>query len=388
MSTILKALRRLEEDRNAGPGRPLRAAVTSGGDGERKRRGGWLLASALGLGVGLAASGGAYWFVSQQGSSEPGAPVAVAPHSEPLRRVAVAPEPEPLRRVAVAPDPEPLPRVAVAPDPELAGVVPGEAAPTPSVSETPVPGAPTAVIAAEPPMRRQSLSPAALTSPVERVERPMPEPRIAADDQDEEPLMLGSANRRRPRSELGRERPSSRTSAATSRNLQPARPAAPSEVDPWEQAVVGDASKRDEVLPLVAVAPDAASLSREMPTPKPVVQREPAVMPAADPQSTPSVVTESKPVAAAKRESAPKAEKTPAPSGTTTVSRAAVPGVRVEKIFWHPSAERRTALIEVNGGVEEIHEGDAVGPLVVSTIEPSGVVFQHDGIEIRRRVGE
>jgi hypothetical protein len=45
-------------------------------------------------------------------------------------------------------------------------------------------------------------------------------------------------------------------------------------------------------------------------------------------------------------------------------------------------------LITVDGGVEEIQEGDAVGPLVVSKIEPSGVVFEHEGIEIRRRVGE
>jgi hypothetical protein len=370
MSTILKALRRLEEDRNAGPGRPLREAVASGGTGERKRHGSWLLASALGLGVGLAASGGAYWFVTEQDAAESGAPVVIAPGLEPLPPVAVASESSP------------------------AVVEAGEAVPSSSSNEASDSGTPSAVVAAVPPKRRQALSPAALTSSVERIERPLPEPRISATEQDGEPLLLGSANRTQPRSRLGSERPSSRTAAATSRNLQAARSAvppqvapAPSDVDPWDQAVTEDPSKRDEVAPVVAVTPDKATLSWEKPTPNPVVQPGPAAMPVAEPQSTPPAA-EPESVVAEKRGSARKAEKSPAPSGATTLTRAAVPGVSVEKTFWHPSAERRTALIKVDGGVEEIQEGDAVGPLVVSTIEPSGVVFQHDGIEIRRRVGE
>jgi len=57
--------------------------------------------------------------------------------------------------------------------------------------------------------------------------------------------------------------------------------------------------------------------------------------------------------------------------------------------MWHPAAERRVAEIEVEGRPEPLvlHEGDAVGPLVVSEIEPSGVVFLHDEVELRRRVG-
>jgi hypothetical protein len=38
--------------------------------------------------------------------------------------------------------------------------------------------------------------------------------------------------------------------------------------------------------------------------------------------------------------------------------------------------------------VIEVHEGDAVGQWVVTTIEPSGVVFFRNGLEVRRRVGE
>ena len=72
------------------------------------------------------------------------------------------------------------------------------------------------------------------------------------------------------------------------------------------------------------------------------------------------------------------------------IARAEVPGLRVERTVWHPIAERRVATIEFGQDAErrEIHEGDAVGPLVVSEIEPSGVVFVHEGVEVRRRIGE
>ncbi len=63
--------------------------------------------------------------------------------------------------------------------------------------------------------------------------------------------------------------------------------------------------------------------------------------------------------------------------------------VVVARTIWHPDGDRRFALIEVSGHLEplRVSEGDAVGPLLVRKIEPSGVVFLDDGIEIRRRVG-
>jgi hypothetical protein len=66
------------------------------------------------------------------------------------------------------------------------------------------------------------------------------------------------------------------------------------------------------------------------------------------------------------------------------------PEIRVEGTAWHPSPERRTARVVVQGraGVLELHEGDAVGTLVVSEIQPSGVVFLHGGAELRRGVGD
>jgi len=82
----------------------------------------------------------------------------------------------------------------------------------------------------------------------------------------------------------------------------------------------------------------------------------------------------------------PAAPKAPAPALVATVRP---PKVTVEKTIWHPVPERRLARIEVEGrkGALELHEGDAVGTLVVAEIQPSGVVFLHGGERFHRRVG-
>ena len=61
----------------------------------------------------------------------------------------------------------------------------------------------------------------------------------------------------------------------------------------------------------------------------------------------------------------------------------------MKKTVWHPTPARRVARIEVEGreGLLELREGDAVGTLVVSEIQPSGVVFLHGGEKLRRKVG-
>jgi len=70
------------------------------------------------------------------------------------------------------------------------------------------------------------------------------------------------------------------------------------------------------------------------------------------------------------------------------VVRADLPDIFVSSTIWHPQKDRRSATVTYAGGAaKELHEGDAIGPLVVSVIEPSGVIFLHDGVELRRRVG-
>jgi len=99
--------------------------------------------------------------------------------------------------------------------------------------------------------------------------------------------------------------------------------------------------------------------------------------------------------AAGRASESTRAEAPPARAATTRrqespprVARTIVPDVRVSSTVWHPQRDRRIATVTLAGGApKELHEGDAIGPLVVSLIEPSGVVFVHDGVELRRRVG-
>ena len=63
--------------------------------------------------------------------------------------------------------------------------------------------------------------------------------------------------------------------------------------------------------------------------------------------------------------------------------------VVVTRTTWHPSAERRVAVVRGAGDSQEreVHEGDSVGSLQVLRIEPSDVVFLRQGVEVRQRVG-
>lgn len=63
--------------------------------------------------------------------------------------------------------------------------------------------------------------------------------------------------------------------------------------------------------------------------------------------------------------------------------------VVVLRTSWHPSADRRSGKVRVRETGEELtlHEGDAVGNLVVREISPSSIVFQAGEVELRRRVG-
>jgi hypothetical protein len=75
---------------------------------------------------------------------------------------------------------------------------------------------------------------------------------------------------------------------------------------------------------------------------------------------------------------------------TQVVKRAEIPPVHVKKAVWHPNADRRYAVIVFAQDEEaiELREGDAIGPLVVKSIKPSGVLFFHDGVEVRYNVGD
>ncbi len=65
------------------------------------------------------------------------------------------------------------------------------------------------------------------------------------------------------------------------------------------------------------------------------------------------------------------------------------PAVAVERTIWHPDASRRRARVRVEGRREavELREGDVIGVLVVAEIHPSSVVFLHGSERLTQPVG-
>lgn len=130
--------------------------------------------------------------------------------------------------------------------------------------------------------------------------------------------------------------------------------------------------------------------------PAPAPQRQPAAV--AAPEAKPAPAAEPvapAPVPPVQRLARPKPAAAPAPRPAPVVAKPApppapsAPAVLVERTSWHPSAERRAAWVSVEGitGTRELHEGDAVGALVVKEIRPSAVVFLHGADTLQRRVG-
>ncbi len=405
MSTILKALRRLEEERGADGERPLREAVTSSPGRAHSSRGlfGWGLGAALVVAFSAAAL--VFWSVRGEVSSqqatvpEAGIPAPAAEAGVPVQERGIP--------AAVA-------EAGVPPAALTRRAAPRGTDRRPKPVETATGG---------------ELPAAAYASPVERVDRPLAEPRIA--ESAEQPpetegvtAAVGNARRAAVNELSGSHKfPSAipGTAAVTALPASRSGAVASSEPDPWEQTAA--ASARPPVPgPALEVVPAADSA---LPTPKvaksvaaPVAQAKPApVVKAVEAQPSAAPVAQAKPAPVVKAveaqpSAAPLAQAAPVvkaveaqPSAAPVakpklapVAKAAKPkpvgkaqleGVRVAQTTWHPSAARRTAVVTLASGDErEVHEGDEVGGLVISKIEPSGVVFRDGSAEVRRRIGE
>ncbi len=154
--------------------------------------------------------------------------------------------------------------------------------------------------------------------------------------------------------------------------------------------------------PLLSTSPLAerpstrASAARSTPTsttplrPRPsVAERAPSVVfaAAADPVSEPDRTR----VAAGRSARAPSRPPLSQPSkNVERIDHRGLPDVSVIRTSWHPQAARRSARIRLQASEEilNLKEGDAVGGLVVKEISPSSVLFAAGEIEIRRRVGQ
>jgi hypothetical protein len=137
-------------------------------------------------------------------------------------------------------------------------------------------------------------------------------------------------------------------------------------------------------------APATLPVARQMPREAEAPLAEPAAPERSPHRSAPPEPAPAPARAASAAKAAAPARRAPRPARTPDVALIpAPPRIEVERTRWHPTPERRVALVRVEGHKDalELREGDAVGTLVVAEIEPSGVVFLHGGERLQRRVG-
>ena len=154
---------------------------------------------------------------------------------------------------------------------------------------------------------------------------------------------------------------------------EPPPPAAPS------------APVRETALAAVAPTPSVVEAqrierSRVEPAPAPDPKPMTAPKPRADLASPPPPVAAREPANESQARASVAVER---------IDRRGLPDVLVRRTTWHPTPDRRSASVRVGATGQELtlREGDAVGGLVLKEISPSSVLFEAGEVEIRRRVG-
>lgn len=329
MSSILKALQRLQGDRGTGgspapkpalqdqlardlaapPLVPLAQAPPEAEPPPSRARLAFLAVPIAAALAGVALAG---WWLASGSSDDAEAPIVAAAGAPP----AVAAEPAPIPTTTRRPAPMAPPPAARAPAP----------APTPARASAAPPPAEAAALATDPdpdPNRRPRVAP--LRRPTKEGEPPRFQV-VAQAEKEAEPEAEAAEPAPQPRSEDPNQRPGAIPAK------KPARGEETGTVRPADQP------KRD-----------------------------------------------------AKPAAAPKPAKTSAPAAKKAAAKApaASDGVVVLRTVWHPKPERRVARLQLPGMEEpiEVHEGDSVKSYFVKAIEPSGVVLEHGGRELRRGVG-
>jgi hypothetical protein len=329
VSTILKALQRLEDEKVAEVERSLDERIVA-------RRSSPRAAHHLGLAIAVAAISGVAVavaaFLLWPGQGEPDARVA-----------------------------QPLPPVAQAPAPAVAAApAPAAAAEPPHAEPAPVPAAPES---AQP----SKVQVADVVEVVERLDaQPADSDKAAASAEQAEPLVVTRSATTRPAARA--------PEAAVAR-----KPEAAPEVD---------AQAEPELEVTVESPPRPAAAYVRSAPPPPVKRAAPAPKPSApQPAPKPKPAASAAPLAIAA--AAPQPDEV-RPSEQKVIPRAKVPALTIEKTIWHPDAGRRLAIVKLMDSEEPLRlkEGDAIGPLVVESIKPSSVVFDHDGIEVTYSVGD
>lgn len=147
--------------------------------------------------------------------------------------------------------------------------------------------------------------------------------------------------------------------------------------------------------PTPAATSDRPVRSRASPTTTSSPSPSPASAPRRKPAPLLAAAEKTHKVSAPRSESLSRAKPAaPTPEAeAASVSRAdhrVLPDLTVLRTAWHPDAERRSAKIRLgdNEKVITLREGDAVGEFVLKSITPSAVVFKVGDVEIQRRVGQ
>ena len=195
----------------------------------------------------------------------------------------------------------------------------------------------------------------------------------------------------------GVKRPTTNASPVSRRPSIPIA-ALPMESPPTLGAKLEASSPVSPPLPVeVALAKKPAGSLVPWPSPRPALVAAPRVdassnaeagslRPARTPTPTPAPTPAPK---ATLTRAVPEVVRRKTPVDLPRIAKPAIPDVSVLRTAWHPQPERRSARIQLakSEDVLTLREGDAVGSLVVKEITPSSVLFAAGDVELRRRVG-
>ena len=310
MSTILKALQRLEDEKSADTERSLDEQVVAHRPTPTPERRGLRIGAAVIGGLAVAAAAFLFWLTRE----EPDAEVAME-----------------------SPPPATAPAVAA-----------------------------TAEVAAKKPRRK----PAARPAPAARKQRDSAEVEVSSVVEVVELLDAPPADSAAPAAAPNRTIPAAKTGTKRPARRRSAR-------NPEPQVARGAAEPKSAPKQVANAKPPVTEISGNSapakPAPTPPAPVEVAVVAA---KPAPTAVSASIPAPIREPEQ-------------KVIRRAKLPALSVEKTIWHPDAYRRVAVVKLIDAEEVLHlkEGDAVGPLVVKTIKPGSVLFNHDNIEIVYNVG-
>lgn len=147
------------------------------------------------------------------------------------------------------------------------------------------------------------------------------------------------------------------------------------------------ASKGVDEMPLAAVTPTLAAVGRSRGA---VVLPEAFPAETLDPRLPETSPPRSRPPPAGVAPNPPPRVSAPEPRQVERLDRRGLPDLTVLRTAWHPHADRRSVRIrlEATNEILSLREGDAIGGLVVQKISPSAVLFKAGEVEIRLRVGQ